>query len=549
MNNDISTFSKINQTRNSNFVNYSLDKKEDILGLQNINNPYLLNEASNFAPLGGNLTNLFYDNDSMKMFQNNNYNSNIFNNDNLFHSNNFNSIFIKNNNEDSMMVNKKTYTNTNDKLKSNISPFACLNNSNLIEKEKMNQKFNPPEIINHPNLNKNNQMNSSNSLIDINNSNKKPDSKKALKKNIKNDYPLNEQVKLTNKKTKRSKMDDDETAANLNRIDSINKDLINEKLDQDNIQKQLNKELDLSESNYNTSSYKKNKKSTNGKTSVSEKKLNKQFKRNDPIKLDELLNETEKNLNYSISKNLDKKIDNKNIKISDLEDSNISHTNFINNNFNPKLHFNPVQQNNIINLDKKGKLMNNINQNLNNNKNLNASKKSWIINQNNYFNNYNSGATDARFFNSFLNIDIPDPSGFLGKRSKGFNSNVGFVNPQFWPISQLGTTPFINPAYMQLQKIPMMYVPTNYIVGEYDFPLNVPIMSANPISGQLPINEINCCNTDNENNIKIDPVTNIEQPQIGDNLINMRRDVENRDLNYLGNETKIRKNEKNKYNF
>ena len=66
----------------------------------------------------------------MKIFQNNNYNSNIFFNDNLFNSNNINSHFIKNQiNEDSNFIKKQNIFLNNNFYQGQIR-------DNFIEKEK-----------------------------------------------------------------------------------------------------------------------------------------------------------------------------------------------------------------------------------------------------------------------------------------------------------------------------------------------------------------------------------------------------------------------------
>lgn len=505
-NNDFSTLSNNPLSKNANITSNSLDKKDEISHLQNNTNAYLFNEASNFAPLGGNLTNLFYDNEnSMRIFQNNNYNSNIFNNDNLFHSNNFNSLFMKNNNnEDSMMVNKKNFFSNNEKMRSNLYPYSYYNNTNLADKERTNQKFSMPELISSANLNKS-KINSSNSLIDLNKSNKKSEGLRIDENSFKTDSnAINTEIQLMKKKTKRSKKADSDII-NKNMVFNHNQQLSNQNLLEEgglnlkDSDKKANKELELSESKTNSNS-KNNKKSSNGKNnSANEKAQNKPIRRTGPIKLDELLDETEKNISYSTNtKNLNKTASsNGNSFFHNFENFNNTNISNGNNNINNNyLNLNINNNNNTTNTsakEKKSKSVKNLstNANCNNTSSVynNSNKKSWIINQNNYFNNYNSAASNARFVNPFANIDIPDPSGFMGKSAKGAcaPNTVGFINPHFWQLNQLGTAGFINPAYMQMHKIPMMYVPANYVFGNYDlnakcdFPPSVGIFPANPL--------------------------------------------------------------------
>jgi len=592
LNND-SLISKNTQTKNITIAlaHNSLDRKDEISNLQNNNHPYLFNEASNFAPFCGNLTNLFYDNEnSMRMFQNNNYNSNIFNNDNLFHSNN-NSFFIKNNNnEDSLMVNKKNFFITNDKNKSNNFPYSFNNNNfnHLTEKEKTSQKFSIPEIINNANFNKNKNNSNNNSLIEINNSNKNTEDNRNFQNGIKiKNKESNQEIQLTKKKTKRSKMPYADSVNNVNpnfNNESFNNvNIINESISFNNSDKKVNKDLELSQNKMNSNS-KTNKKCSNGKNNKSyDKTQSKSIRRSDPIKLDELLNETEKNISYSNSKNLNKTGNSINLLFRDLESFNNNNTinnknnnNVSNNYLNLSINNNnnsSINSNNYNN-DRKTKSIKNSTTNANCNNtssmNNNTNKKPYIINQNNYFNNYNSTAANSRFVNAFANIDIPDPSGFIGKGAKGaFAANAaGFVNPQYWQMNQLGTAPFINPAYIQMQKTPMMYVPANYVFGDYDFnskcdfPPNVGIFPANPlISGTVMMSNntnafinaenafINKNNSMNNNTSAGD--NNLQQVQqtLQDNLrLNNKNQLENKDIAYANVDQKGREKNKNDKN-
>jgi len=459
-----------NNNINNSFGNNFLDKKEENPSIQN-NHPYLLNEVSNFVPLGGNFTNLFYENEnSMRIFQNHNFNSNIFNTDNLFYSNNFNSLFIKNNNNEDSVIIRKGFNINTDKMRSNLYSNSFYNNSvNFIDKEKYFPKFNIPEHT--TNLkNKTILINTENKK---NNSDKKKDENSSLINHIKgeNNKNYDNNIQLTKKKTKRTK----ETESKIFTQSPQNKTELNGNSNFKNKEDII--EFD-STKDKNKSISSNNKKNSSGKNSSGlEKAKNKIFKRTEPIKLEELLNETEKNKSYSISKHLNKSR-NSHLNLDDIEKTNNFNTN------QNVCYINKSDSNNNYNLNdshiwnftqnQKTKLTKNFNQNFNHNPDPengiynNEKQKSWIINQNNYFNNFNS-SMNPRFSNSFTNIDIPDPTGFIGKSKKNSsNSNVGFINHNILQINQMGNAGFNNPAFLHMQKFPIMCIPANYYFGEYD---------------------------------------------------------------------------------